>query len=405
MYRSPTPQGGRLDFNNLKSIVEREHAKGQQSGKRKTLLEHSPTAADIMGRAIRIVKHKVSNSESSSAVVSPVGSPPAGSPVNRESRIIKENLPGIGAGSSLMGENGKRKLPKLPPTKLPTIMQTPTSHDVSMETFKQKVNLLGGKGDKYSPGSVGSDSPSPGGAGGETELSNTKRRFIKQGSRSSDVTSVGGRESVLSIDLNDIYWFGRADIFIKSVDVLLLLFSSYFALLATNFGFLAAYMDFSGLIWLLMLLPAVLALIPLQSSIAYTCMLKSISVLDIECVAKILEEHEEAEKLREEGVEKFVRQMAAQGLHGRAGLKELFDEVDCDKSGQIDQDEFKALLNSQQIFFTKRMFVMLFHVFDTDNSHSISLEELEAVCFPKMTEFGAGTQRAKENGENGEDNV
>ena len=146
-------------------------------------------------------------------------------------------------------------------------------------------------------------------------------------------------------------------------------------------------MDYPILIQFLMLLPTILAVIPLQSSIRYTCSLKSISVLDIECVAKILEEHEEAEKLQEEVVEKFVNQMAAQGLHGREGLKVLFDEVDNDKSGQIDQSEFKELLNSQQIFFTKRMFVMLFHVFDTDNSHAISLDELEVVCFPKLQQL------------------
>ena len=32
------------------------------------------------------------------------------------------------------------------------------------------------------------------------------------------------------------------------------------------------------------------------------------------------------------------------------------------------------------------MFVMLFHVFDTDNSHAIDLNELVVICFPKLKE-------------------
>jgi len=99
-------------------------------------------------------------------------------------------------------------------------------------------------------------------------------------------------------------------------------------------------------------------------------------------------EHDEADKLKDEIVQKFVTQMEYQGLKGTAGLQTLFDKVDRDHSGTIDQHEFKELLNQQQIFFTKRMFVMLFHVFDTDNSHTISIDELGAVCFPQMAASG-----------------
>jgi hypothetical protein len=99
---------------------------------------------------------------------------------------------------------------------------------------------------------------------------------------------VGG-ESVLSIDLHDIYLFGKANIFNKAVDVLLLAFCTYIAMLATNFGFLAADMENTGLMVLLMLFPAAISIFPLTATILYMCQLRSISVLDIECVAKILE--------------------------------------------------------------------------------------------------------------------
>jgi Ca2+-binding EF-hand superfamily protein len=112
--------------------------------------------------------------------------------------------------------------------------------------------------------------------------------------------------------------------------------------------------------------------------------LKAVSVLDIEVVAKILEEHEEAQILKHEVVRKFLKQMELAGHHGKEGLKNLFNEVDTDHSGNIDSREFKQMLNSQQVFFTNKMFLHLFHVFDVDNDNSISLEELENICFPPI---------------------
>jgi hypothetical protein len=44
-------------------------------------------------------------------------------------------------------------------------------------------------------------------------------------------------------------------------------------------------------------------------------------------------------------------------------------------------------LNAQQIFFTKRLFLHLFHAFDENGDHQISMQELEQVCFPEVEKY------------------
>jgi len=203
-----------------------------------------------------------------------------------------------------------------------------------------------------------------------------------RGSRGSVFQQVEGRGSILSVDLRDIYWNGKSELFAKTVDVLLLLLAAYFAMMATNFGPLSTNMGTSWLYQLLMALPGFLTVFPLTVIISINSKLKAVSVLDIEVVAKILEEHEEAQILKHEVVRKFLKSMEIAGYKGKGGLKKLFDTVDTDGSGEIDSAEFKAMLNSQQVFFTNKMFLHLFHVFDVDNDNAISLEELESICFP-----------------------
>ncbi|GMH86910.1 hypothetical protein TL16_g10689, partial [Triparma laevis f. inornata] len=189
----------------------------------------------------------------------------------------------------------------------------------------------------------------------------------------------------LQLDLRDIYWFGRADAFSTVVDFLLLLLCAYVAMMATNFGPLIlknSEADSSSGMWMfIMALPAALSLFPITRMINIVCKLKAVSVLDIEVVAKILEEHEEAEKVKDMVVRKFQEQMRTSGLVGRKALLELFRKVDTDESGFIDGVEFKTMLNMQQIFFTNKMFLHLFHAFDENNDNQISFKELEKVCF------------------------
>ena len=58
----------------------------------------------------------------------------------------------------------------------------------------------------------------------------------------------------------------------------------------------------------------------------------------------------------------MTTRFACPSLVGRKALLELFRKVDTDNSGYIDGMEFKTMLNMQQIFFTNKMFLHLFHV-------------------------------------------
>ena len=110
--------------------------------------------------------------------------------------------------------------------------------------------------------------------------------------------------------------FGWAGAFSRAVDFLLLILCAYVAMLATNFGPLVMNSgDEDTKAWYLleMAFPAFFTLFPLTKTINIVCKLKAVSVLDIEVVAKILEEHEEAEKIKGVVVKKFKEQMKETG--------------------------------------------------------------------------------------------
>ncbi|GMH95719.1 hypothetical protein TrST_g6429 [Triparma strigata] len=237
---------------------------------------------------------------------------------------------------------------------------------------------------KYSSGSSSIESSQRTSTDGSGELQNSDT--MKSGGKVMRQMSLktSHHRPRLQLDLRDIYWFGRADAFSTAVDFLLLLLCAYVAMMATNFGplILKAEANSSTGWWMfVMALPAVLCFFPITRMINIVCKLKAVSVLDIEVVAKILEEHEEAEKVKGLVVKKFQEQMKSSGLVGRKALLELFKKVDTDESGFIDGFEFKTMLNMQQIFFTNKMFLHLFHAFDENNDNQISFEELEKVCF------------------------
>jgi len=227
------------------------------------------------------------------------------------------------------------------------------------------------------------------------EIDSVIHRRRRSSIHRSSSSSVGKskRACVLSVDLREIYFMGRSDLFEKTVDVLLLLLAAYFALLATNFGPLSENMSTPYVYQILMTLPGLLSIIPLTLIINIAATLKAVSVLDIEVVAKLLEEHEEAQLLRYEVVRKFNKQMEIAGHRGKEGLRALFATVDTDGSGSIDSREFKTMLNEKQVFFTNKMFLHLFHVFDFNNDNCITLKELEKVCFPDEEEDNTNETR------------
>jgi len=254
---------------------------------------------------------------------------------------------------------------------------------VTMGMYSEKIKAQITKARMGETGSIGEDSSNslwP--AGQDTNRSIQPMRSFTVNKGGHNVAS--GQQMKLQLDLKDIYWFGWASAFSRAVDFLLLILCAYVAMLATNFGPLVMNSDDEGMkAWYLleMAFPAIFTIYPLTKTINIVCKLKAVSVLDIEVVAKILEEHEEAEKVKGVVVKKFQEQMKATGLVGRRALLDLFRKVDTDNSGYIDGIEFKTMLNMQQIFFTNKMFLHLFHVFDENNDNQISFEELEKVCF------------------------
>ncbi|CAD7937809.1 unnamed protein product, partial [Amoebophrya sp. A25] len=85
-------------------------------------------------------------------------------------------------------------------------------------------------------------------------------------------------------------------------------------------------------------------------------------------------------------VEKVRSRMRQQG-YTTDDLREVFDEVDEDGSGEIDFYEFKRMLEAFHFFAPIGKTRKLFNHFDTNGTGSISYQEFVCVIFPEITDI------------------
>jgi len=81
-------------------------------------------------------------------------------------------------------------------------------------------------------------------------------------------------------------------------------------------------------------------------------------------------------------VYKKVMKRWAESGYSHEALADFFLQVDADKSGQIDIQEFQELLAALQVGLSNKASVRLFKTFDEDGSGSINIQELLESLFP-----------------------
>ena len=82
-----------------------------------------------------------------------------------------------------------------------------------------------------------------------------------------------------------------------------------------------------------------------------------------------------------------VRNRMQQQDYTTDDLREVFDEVDEDGSGEIEFHEFKRFLEAFHFFAPIGKTRNLFNHFDTNGTGSISYQEFVCVIFPEITEL------------------
>jgi hypothetical protein len=88
------------------------------------------------------------------------------------------------------------------------------------------------------------------------------------------------------------------------------------------------------------------------------------------------------------------KKLAARGARGILGLGKLFRIIDDDRSGQLDEVEFKKALKEYKMNIDDPDIEALYKLFDTDHSGQIHYDEfLRAVRVPLIAHLLGRTQR------------
>eukprot|EP01041_Mallomonas_annulata_P003493 gene3493-6953_t len=176
----------------------------------------------------------------------------------------------------------------------------------------------------------------------------------------------------------DIYFLGNENIFMRTVELTIMLNCMWLSLWATNYITLANQSS-NAVLWMMPVLGLV---------VKTSAKLVAITKFDLEVFSKVLETAEETTLLVKELRHKIITQ-TAQLVGGRSQkelIDELFREIDIDGSGSISKIEFRRFLRVLDLNFSKNKFNHLFQAIDQDKDGLISILEYKNMVFGE-TEF------------------
>eukprot|EP01032_Pedospumella_encystans_P007663 gene7663-9168_t len=212
-----------------------------------------------------------------------------------------------------------------------------------------------------------------------------------QQGRGSNITVTNAEEEEESAPIVDVFFLSWPELYIESVQSLIMILALYYSLYFTNFIAAAGSVEWC----FITLAPAVLSSLLLVYIIKCAVMLSAIHAVDCDAILEVLEQTEGARALSALMREKVMALLNEMGDDPEVELYNLFAEVDSDHSGAISRDEFAEYMNSIEIHFDRRRWMQVFRGIDTTFDNKITFEEFFVFMFPS-TSHGKELQQKKE---------
>eukprot|EP00607_Mallomonas_marina_P010455 CAMPEP_0182421512 /NCGR_PEP_ID=MMETSP1167-20130531/6942_1 /TAXON_ID=2988 /ORGANISM="Mallomonas Sp, Strain CCMP3275" /LENGTH=569 /DNA_ID=CAMNT_0024598743 /DNA_START=721 /DNA_END=2430 /DNA_ORIENTATION=+ len=192
------------------------------------------------------------------------------------------------------------------------------------------------------------------------------------------------KELKLEEDLTSIFLFSSKSLFFHSVEFALMLNCMYMAFMSTSFWTIASQTSDPDTYHAALLFPLLITFPCLGMMVSSSSKIKAISQLNVEIIARVLQEDEETEHIMKELRAKMYMRIdeTLGGQQRREALRIIFEELDSDNNEVIYKSDFWRLLRVLDLHYSNDKFNRMFRLIDIDKNGCISVEEFVDMIFP-----------------------
>jgi hypothetical protein len=195
--------------------------------------------------------------------------------------------------------------------------------DIVSDVLTDKHNDSAAKKKSVDAGNSGGGGSFVGGGGGTGRVARTS--YVSDASNEKDQQEPEQKPIV------DVFFMSWPELYLETVESLILILSLYLALYLTNF-----IVSAGTPVWkVFTALPALLSSILLVYIVKCAVMLGAIHAVDCDAIVEVLEQTEGAQQLTEIIREKVINLMKDMGPDPQSQLINLFSQIDADGSGSI----------------------------------------------------------------------
>ena len=189
------------------------------------------------------------------------------------------------------------------------------------------------------------------------------------------------------IQNEEIYLFKDPFLFFQIVELTLLIQCFYIAVFLTQMVPIAQNTSEAGAWIVFMCLPIFINFFLIESMLSKVVLLHATTILEESIVAHVCQDTIEQDNILSTLRNKIHRQLPSSvntPIKMFEFIQVIFEEIDKDKSGSIEQSEFRSFLGRMNVYLTKSHFEICWHKIDYDLSGGISFDEIFSFIFPGL---------------------
>lgn len=209
-------------------------------------------------------------------------------------------------------------------------------------------------------------------------------------------------------DLSNIFLFGWSSPYFYFVQAIMFLHGAYCSFYVTNFLILPSYVNeqYRAMWHIIMIIPIVLIIPLMRYIVKVSSVVKALSSIRQDTVAKVMEDDDAAEKscqyLRLKLVDRLTT--VTNNSTDDAEIKEVFtllvEECDKEKKGYVNRSDFRYMLRKLHLHFTDARFKEVMDVIDSNFDNKLSAQELYDFTYPDHAAKEALQRRIREQAAN-----
>lgn len=211
----------------------------------------------------------------------------------------------------------------------------------------------------------------------------------------------------LKLNIDQVFWFGRRFLFFWALEMTLMLNCLYISVWLTDFVSVTG--TYSWKWQIILVLPFLYNLVCIGFIIKKSSKMNALHKLNSNIIGEMLEAEEENLKLMDDLRQKIlsrVRDIGTDSATRQQVVRELFDEIDMNKDGEVTMKELRIFLSVIQLHYSDAKLQRLYRFIDSDDSGSLTIGEISELIFPSesdVPEHGddGGEQAGYEGGGNG----